>query len=511
MVQFGQRLGFAGEPFGKCRVPPMSGGNIFSATTRSSSFAGFLHRAHAAFADEPEDFQLREQRGQFRQPRRNESFGRALRDRVFGPAQFEQAGGAKAGERAGLKRLAALRAFRSVCRILIHVVFIHTVSSEANHGRCDAWNITFAEEAIESGAPATGTAALRSVGVPPAGHGGVPLPVLVVVSRCSAQAGFCCICSRPRHSLVNNSDKPIHSMMPLMKQYWGRRQAVCLLAAVCALMRAAGAQGQAAVPDIGPTAERKWVDAWAVSYLPTTVNGTPQTVPTFHNQTLRLNMFVKLGGTALRVKLTNRFSKQPLVIGGAHVALRRSAGRPSGPDIVPETDHVLTFDGARTLKLEAGKEMWSDPLNLDVKQHQDVTVNLYLPESTTPEAFHPTGLKTQYVAAGDHCGDATLLSAGQVRTTMYFFVSDVQVLAPAASESLWRWEIRSRTARRRPTTSMPRGRMCFPRACRRCRTAPVCVINMGIGSNRLLTSDAAGPPGLSGWKKTCFQDRTCRI
>ena len=36
--------------------------------------------------------------------------------------------------------------------------------------------------------------------------------------------------------------------------------------------------------------------------------------------------------------------KQLLVIGGAHVASRRSA---TGSEIVPETDHVLTFDGAR--------------------------------------------------------------------------------------------------------------------------------------------------------------------
>ena len=285
-----------------------------------------------------------------------------------------------------------------------------------------------------------------------------------------------------------------------MKRCCGRHwQAVCLLAAVCALMRAAGAQGQAAAPGIGPTAERKWLDAWAVSYLPTTVNGAPQAVPTFHDQTLRLNMFVKLGGTTLRVKLSNRFSKQPLVIGGAHVAVRRPAGGP-GPrsEIVPETDCVLTFDGAKTLKLEAGKEMWSDPVNLEVKQHQDVTVSLYLPESTTPAAFHPTGLKTQYVAAGDHCGDATLQAAGPgSRTTMYFFVSDLQVMAPgkslvivtlgdsitdgaaAANDLNAAWP--DVLSKRLP--ALPDGR-------------PVGVINMGIGSNRLLTSDEAGPAGL---------------
>ncbi len=274
-----------------------------------------------------------------------------------------------------------------------------------------------------------------------------------------------------------------------------RRQAAHLLAAVCVLLQVVGAWGRGAVANIGPTAERTWVDAWAVSYLPTTVNGAPQAVPTFDNQTLRLNMFLKLGGTALRVKLTNRFATHPLVVGGAHVASRQSA---AGPDIIPETDHGLTFAGARTLRLDPGKEVWSDPADLAVKQHEDVAVSLFLPEPTTPEAFHPVGLKTQYIVAGDHCGDATFSPAGPgSRTTMYFFVSGVQVMAPARSKVIvamgdsitdgaasandrnaaWPDVLSSRLP------ALPDG-------------TPVSVINMGIGSNRLVSGDAAGPAGL---------------
>jgi lysophospholipase L1-like esterase len=289
-------------------------------------------------------------------------------------------------------------------------------------------------------------------------------------------------------------------MMTFVRQYCRQWWHVgCLLAAVYVLMQAVGARGQETVPGIGPTAERKWVDAWAVSYLSTTVNGVPQAVPTFDNQTLRLNMFLKLGGTALRVKLTNRFSTQPLVVGGAHVALRRLAdGAASGPEIVAETDRVLTFDGARTRRLEAGKEMWSDPVDLAVKQHEDLTVSLFLPESTTPEAFHPVGLKTQYVAAGDHCGDATLSSAGMgSRTTMYFFVSDVQVLAPAKSRVI----VTLGDSITDGAASAINANAAWPDVLSKRLPAlqdgaPVCVINMGIGSNRLATADAAGPAGL---------------
>ena len=264
-------------------------------------------------------------------------------------------------------------------------------------------------------------------------------------------------------------------------------KAGCLLAAGGVMMLAANALGQGA--------ERKWVDAWAVSYLPTTVNGTPQTVPIFSNQTLRLNMFIKLGGTAVRVKLSNRFSTQPLAIGGARVALRQGT---RGAEIVPETDRALTFDGAKTLKLEPGKEIWSDPLDLVVRQHEDLTVSLFLPETTKPEAFHPTGLKTQYMATGDHCGDATLPSAGPgSRTTMYFFVSDVQVLASAKSRVIVAFgdSITDGAASANDVNGS------WPDVLSKRLPAlpdgtPVSVINMGIGSNRLLTSDAAGPAGV---------------
>jgi lysophospholipase L1-like esterase len=210
-------------------------------------------------------------------------------------------------------------------------------------------------------------------------------------------------------------------------------------------------------------------------------------------------MFIKLGGTGLRVKLSNRFSSQPLVIGGAHVAVRRAVdGTTPMAAIVLGTDRVLTFDGAKTLKLEPGKEMWSDPVDLEAKQHQDITVSLYLPESTTPEAFHPTGLKTQYVAAGDHCGDTILQSAGAgSRTTMYFFVSGLQVLAPARSRVI----VALGDSITDGAASANDMNGSWPDVLSKRLPAlqdgtPVCVINMGIGSNRLLTSDAAGPAGI---------------
>ena len=77
-----------------------------------------------------------------------------------------------------------------------------------------------------------------------------------------------------------------------------------------------------AKPLIESVATETWVDSWAASFLSTKVNGTVQSTPSFNNQTFRLNVFSKLGGTRVRVKLTNKFATNTLTIGAVHIALR---------------------------------------------------------------------------------------------------------------------------------------------------------------------------------------------
>ena len=84
-----------------------------------------------------------------------------------------------------------------------------------------------------------------------------------------------------------------------------------------------------------------WLDAWGASYLPTLVNGAVQGTTTFDNQTFRLIVNTKLGGSQVRVKFTNTFSTVPLHIGAAHVALRSSNGT-----ITAASDRALTFSAA---------------------------------------------------------------------------------------------------------------------------------------------------------------------
>jgi len=241
----------------------------------------------------------------------------------------------------------------------------------------------------------------------------------------------------------------------------------------------------------------KWLDAWGTSFLPTTINGQPREVPTFANQTIRETVYTKLGGSSVRVKFSNKFQSDPLIIGSAHIALRSGPG-----SILPSSDHPLTFDGAATAIIAAGEELWSDPVALAVPQHTDVSVSIFISKAQKPTAVHFTGLHTVYLSApGDFTSAETMRAAAApligAPSTMVFFISDLQVTAPvrtkvivALGDSITDGTNSTTDANTNWPDQLSARLPALPDG------TPVSVLNMGIGSNRLVTADAAGRSGV---------------
>src|SRR5215472_12826286 len=69
-----------------------------------------------------------------------------------------------------------------------------------------------------------------------------------------------------------------------------------------------------------------WIGTWATAPQA----AIPGHAQTFRHQTLRLIVHVSAGGRTLRIRISNTFGDQPLLIGGAHVA-RRTEGADSLP------------------------------------------------------------------------------------------------------------------------------------------------------------------------------------
>ncbi|MFE3546064.1 GDSL-type esterase/lipase family protein [Nocardia sp. NPDC059177] len=144
----------------------------------------------------------------------------------------------------------------------------------------------------------------------------------------------------------------------------------------------------------------------------------------FGDETVRQILHLAGGGSAVRVRLTNRYGAVPLTIGAARIALRKA-----GSTINPDTAQVVRFDGAERVFIAPGGDLVSDPVELPVEGGDDLMLSLYLPDPTGLATFSHQPSEISYVTTGDHAADTELSDAQEIPAR--FFVTGIDVLAPA--------------------------------------------------------------------------------
>jgi lysophospholipase L1-like esterase len=148
-----------------------------------------------------------------------------------------------------------------------------------------------------------------------------------------------------------------------------------------------------------------------------------QVVPTIApNQTVRMIVHTSIGGNKVRIELANAFGKEPVVFGGAHIAIRTN-----GSSIDAGSDRQLTFAGKREVEMRPGVVVVSDPVNLDVRPMSDLAVSLFVKKVEGTPTIHTIGLHTAYISDGDTTTVES--SAGTATTTTYVWLRSVDVAA----------------------------------------------------------------------------------
>jgi lysophospholipase L1-like esterase len=140
----------------------------------------------------------------------------------------------------------------------------------------------------------------------------------------------------------------------------------------------------------------QWIGTWATAPQPF----LPGALQTFRNQSLRLIVHTSAGGTKVRIKISNTYGDQPLLIGGAHLARRTAAA-----EIDSASDRTLMFHGHPSATVPAGSVVVSDPVELDVPALSDLAISLFLPQSTEAKTSHSMAKQTSYVSTDT--GDST--------------------------------------------------------------------------------------------------------
>jgi lysophospholipase L1-like esterase len=229
----------------------------------------------------------------------------------------------------------------------------------------------------------------------------------------------------------------------------------------------------------------RWVGTWTTAPAPAESGA-------FANQTLRMNARISLGGSQVRVRLSNAYGSRPLAIGAARIGLRSD-----GPAILEGSDRVLTFGGADSAVIAAGAILLSDPVNLDITALADIAVSVFLP-GDVPASFGITGRyarQTNYISPPGDFSGGTVMPVGRI-TDDWFFVCGIDVLATpdtggvvALGDSLTDANISTHDAFARWPDQLAR------RLIARGSGRPMAVMNQGLGGNRIL-HDIRGDSGL---------------
>jgi lysophospholipase L1-like esterase len=243
------------------------------------------------------------------------------------------------------------------------------------------------------------------------------------------------------------------------------------------------------MPAHPPAASHRWVTAWGASpVIGSDIPGNTCPAGTgLTGQTVRNVVFLSAGGDSVRVRLSNTFGTQDMLIGHATVAIQSD-----GPAAVPGTVRDLTFGGQPSVTIVAGADALSDPVRLSVAALSTLLVSAYVPGPTGPVTNHPFTAQGNFLGTGDLSGEAG--GAGYGFTPCWMFVDGVDVRAPgrvtgsvvALGDSITDTAATTGNANHRWPDFLARRLNALP-------GKTLSVVNAGLGGNRLLESRPGQP------------------
>jgi len=173
---------------------------------------------------------------------------------------------------------------------------------------------------------------------------------------------------------------------------------------------------------------KDWTGTWAAS--PQAPSSTGISNDGFTNTTLRLIVHPHIDGTEVRIRLSNRFGKQPLTFNAVHIALQSF-----GANIVPDSDHSLTFNGGNpVVTVLPGAEALSDPVSMNVVHDVNLALSFYIAGDSGPATWHAIAQQTNYISTkGDHAAD-TQAGAFVNKVDSWFWLEEIEVLADSSTK-----------------------------------------------------------------------------
>ncbi|KQM20665.1 SGNH/GDSL hydrolase family protein [Novosphingobium sp. Leaf2] len=230
-----------------------------------------------------------------------------------------------------------------------------------------------------------------------------------------------------------------------------------------------------ALGSIPAQAAPAWAGAWGYA----AADAGPQD-PVFAPGAFRYRVKLTQAGDALRFTLSNAEGTTPLSVSSVSVSAPAGA---TGVEVAPGTARPVAFSGKTTLTLARGESIVSDPVNLAVRDMDDVVVTVTLATPSQPAgnnpgmymAFAPATTPTMFlpILVRPFLSLVSVRTRGAPCTVVAFGDSITDGVTSLSPQSRgWPGRLAERLAQLPPT--------------RRCG-----VVNMGISGNRVLQDGRA--------------------
>lgn len=136
-------------------------------------------------------------------------------------------------------------------------------------------------------------------------------------------------------------------------------------------------------------AQTTWKGTWATAVEYTGPGDMPK--ESLSNRSCRQIVHVSFGGSELRLKLSNEFSKEPVEIRSVYIADTDEVGN---CEINGKTVKYLKFNGKKNVTIAPGKAIYSDDLKYALKSGQRLTITIDYGKQTPLNATSHRGSRT---------------------------------------------------------------------------------------------------------------------
>lgn len=147
-----------------------------------------------------------------------------------------------------------------------------------------------------------------------------------------------------------------------------------------------------------------WICAWGTAPTQIGIDGYSNISAYVGDVTVRTVIKPTATGSKIRIKLSNVYGREPLVL--TRVTVATSVG---GSKIIPESTKIITFnDGYQYVTLAPGEEIYSDPVSFPVKAIEDeIAISMYAEKFTEITTMGLSGAQSYLTFGGDKTDDET--------------------------------------------------------------------------------------------------------